>query len=309
MPSLGLTISYLVFFLIGLFVMLFGIQLSKYGKKKIYVSSVSTVKKEKKKTSKFDTFLDKNWIITNSEKNMQRKIITSGLPITVRQLTKIRLLFILAGFLFSLLMNNILVAIPMCIMFYIIPGYIVNRKAKKREMIFEGQLLDNFQIFVTDFISTRNVQNSIYNMTKKSIEPLKSEWELLSRNVNSGIPFDKCFVAFADRTGSKWSRIFAQIMISYYNQGNDFTEQLMSLTAKMTDEKIRKQENQTEISSMVTLNIVMNIAVPIVYILNQIMQPEASAAFSTTVQGRLIILAITICCGLSLWLGHKIAEW
>ena len=310
MPSLGITLSYLAVFLIGFFILILGHQISKYDKKKIFVSSVNSVKKEKKeKKYTFDKFLDKIWFITNLEKRDKRMVMTSGYDITPRDLTKYRLFAILGGFIISLFLNNVLIIVPLCIMTYLIPGSIVKRKAIKRSIIFENQLLDNFQLFVTDFTSTRNVQTSVYNMTKKSIRPLRDEWELLSRSLNSGIAFDKCFVTFADRVGSKWARIFAQIMISYYNQGNDFTEQLMSLTTKMTNEKIRLQENRTEISSMQTLNLVMNIAVPIVYVINKIMQPEASAAFSDTFQGRIIVFAITICCGLSLYLGKKIAEW
>lgn len=311
MPSLGLTISYVVFFLLGLFILILGVLITKADKKKIYVSTTNAVKKEKKNKKKnfFDRLLDSLWFVANKEKEWKPRIVMSGYHLTVRQFTKIRIVCILIGVAISLFLNNILVMIPMCIILYVTPGYFVNRRAKKREMKFETQLLDNFQIFVTDFVSTKNVQMAVFNMTKKSIEPLKTEWEILSRSLNSGIPFDTAFVNFADRTGSKWSRIFAQIMISYYNQGNDFTEQLMALTGKMNDEKIMIQTNQTEISSMVTLNIIMNISVPIVYIFNKIMQPEASAAFSDTLQGRIIILLITCTCGLSLYLCHKLQEW
>ena len=98
-------------------------------------------------------------------------------------------------------------------------------------------------------------------------------------------------------------------MISYYNTGTSFTEQLMSLTEKMTNEKIAIQENQTEISSMIILNVVLNICVPIVYIFNRIVQPEAAAVFTDTTSGRFIILGVTFACMASLFLAKKIADW
>lgn len=60
---------------------------------------------------------------------------------------------------------------------------------------------------------------------------------------------------------------------------------------------------------MVTLNIVLNICVPIVYIFNKIVQPETAAVFTDTTAGRFIILGVTLACMLSLFLAKKIAEW
>lgn len=306
----GLILAYSVFFLLGVSIISLGVVLNKTTKKKIVTTSANRVKKEKQNKKDFlDRRLDKSWLVQEKEKEWAPIIKISGLHITVRQFTKIKLALILLAIILSILMNNVFVIVPMCIIFSIVPNYIVKKKAKKRKARFEKQLLENFQTFVTDFSSTRNVQTTVFNMTKKSVSPLKEEWEVLSRSLNSGIPFDVCFVDFANRTGSKWTRIFAQIMISYYNQGNDFSEQLMSLTTKMNTEKIIAQENDTEISTLVTLNMVMNLAVPIIYIINKFLQPEASAAFSNTVQGRMVVLIITITCGLSLWLAHKLEEW
>lgn len=311
MQSLGILFFYISLIMIGILLIIMGVVFSKKQKTKIIITN-SFVKKDKTKKRKFfslDKFLDKIWFISDMEKDMEPIIKTSALKITPRTVTKARLIMLICSILFSLALKNVFIVIPVSIMMYQIPYGLVRKRSKKRETIFGEQLLDNFQMFVTDFTSTKNVQESVYNMSKKSIEPLKSEWTLLNASLSSGVSPEKSFVQFADRTGSKWARIFAQVMISYYRTGTSFTEQLMSLTEKMTNEKIVLQENQTEISSMITLNIVLNICVPIVYIFNRIVQPETAAVYTNTTVGRFIVLFVTLACMLSLWLSKKIAEW
>lgn len=312
MQSLGLLFFYVTLILIGILFLIMSAAFKKKEKTKMVIANPIAIKKEvvkKKKIFDFDAFLDKRWFIVDMEKNMIPIVKASALKITPRQITKARLWMIIIACAFSALLKNIFIVIPVAIMLYQIPFALVKRKANKREIIFSEQLLDNFQMFVTDFVSTKNVQETVYNMTKKASEPLKTEWILLNASLSSGLNPEQSFVSFADRTGSKWARIFAQIMISYYNTGTNFTEQLMSLTEKMTNEKISVQENRTEISSMLTLNIVLNICVPIVYIVNRIVQPETAAIFTDTTSGRLIILGVTFACMASLWLAKKIAEW
>ena len=303
-------VFYALIVLIGILLIIAGHTMNRKRKREIKVAVKQGVrKKTEKERSRFDKFLDRRWMVTDSEKSMEQAVLASGLPITPRTVTKQRLGAVAGAVLFSALLKNTYIVVPLAIMLWQIPFGLVKRRALKRETVFGEQLLDNFQMFVTDFASTNSVQTSVFNMTKKSVEPLRTEWELLSRNLSSGRPPKECFVTFADRTASKWSRIFAQIMISYYKTGTPFTEQLMSLTGKMSDEKITLQENQTEISSMVTLNVILNAIVPVVYIVNRIAQPDAAGTFTNTTSGRLIIFAVTMACMLSLWLGKKIAEW
>lgn len=311
MQSLGILLFYLSLVVIGILLVIMGNTISKKEKTRMFIEA-SAIKKEKTKKKKLldlDAWLDKQWFIESAEKDMESVIQTSALKITPRTITKARLWMLVFSCLFCMLLKNVFILIPVAIMLYQIPLSLVKSRAKKREQIFGEQLLENFQMFVTDFTSTKNVQQTVYNMSKKTSEPLKSEWTLLNANLSSGVTPEQSFVAFADRTGSKWARIFAQIMISYYNTGTSFTEQLMSLTEKMTNEKIAIQENQTEISSMIILNTVLNICVPVVYIFNRIVQPETAAIFTDTTSGRFIILGVTMACMSSLWLARKIADW
>lgn len=312
MQSIGITLFYVAIGLIGILLITLGAIWKKREKQKMFISTSNYIKKEKVNKDKFfdlDKYLDSVWFVVDMEKDMYPIVQTSAYKITPRTITKARLLMILLSILFCILLKNIFILLPISIMLYQIPFALVKRKATKREIIFGEQLLDNFQMFVTDFTSTKNVQETVYNMSKKTMEPLKTEWTLLNANLSSGVSPEHSFVTFADRTGNKWARIFAQIMISYYNTGTSFTEQLMSLTEKMTNEKIVLQENRTEISSMVTLNIVLNACVPVVYIFNKLVQPETAAVFTDTTSGRFIILGVTLACMLSLYLAKKIAEW
>ena len=313
MQSIPIIVFYVLIALMGVTLILVGHFVNKWNKSKMTTASNTiNVKKKivkKEKRLDFDKFLDKFWFVIDAEKRITPTIKISTLPITARTITKARIWMVIIAIIFSLLLKNAFIVIPISIMLYQIPFSLVKRKANKREAIFGEQLLENFQMFVTDFTSTRNVQETVYNMSKKSKEPLRSEWTLLNANLSSGVSPEQSFVTFADRIGNKWARIFAQIMISYYNTGTSFSEQLMSLTTKMTDEKVAIQENQTEISSMRTLVVILNLCVPVCYIFNRIVQPDTAKIFTDTTSGRMIIFAITLMCMLSLWLSKKIAEW
>jgi len=130
----------------------------------------------------------------------------------------------------------------------------------------------------------------------------------LARKLNSGEPVEECFVEFAERTQNKWTLIFAQLMITYFRNGGDFTEQLLNITKNITNEKILDQTNTTELSSMRLINIAMNALVPVVYISNRILNPQDAKVFVDTEIGRIIIFGVVIACCVSLYIGKKVTQ-
>ncbi|MDD4804671.1 MAG: hypothetical protein PHN69_05920 [Candidatus Pacebacteria bacterium] len=255
-----------------------------------------------------DQILNKISFIVESEKKLDKKIAVLDVKYTARTLTKLELVGILLGIVLSFHFRNFLMVFPLCIICAYIPTTYVKAKVNKRLNLFDDQVLDAFQVFITDYTTTKSIQKTLTNICPKLKYPLRREFELLGRNLNSGKNIEQCFINFAERTQNKWITIFSQLTILYFRNGGDIVPHLLDVTKSITNERIIEETNQTELSSLRTVNLVMNALIPVVYISNQYINPENAKVFVNTPTGKVMMLAVAVCCLISLYLGEKITE-
>jgi len=198
--------------------------------------------------------------------------------------------------------------IPTCLICASLPVTYVEMKVNKKIKLFNDQVLEAFQFFITDYTTTKSVQKAIVNICPKLKYPLRREFELLARKLNSGADVEESFLNFAERTQNKWITIFCQMMITYFRNGGDFTPHLLSITQNITNEKILSEQNNTELSSLRWINIMMNALVPVAYISNRFINPQNARVFIDTPTGKILIFVVVMGCLISLYLGKKISD-
>lgn len=255
-----------------------------------------------------DQVLDSIDFIVKKERELDKRMAVLDVKYTARTLTKLKLLGVLIAVLISIHLHNFLAFFPLLLICISLPENYVEAKINNKLKLFDDQVLEAFQIFITDYTTTKSVQKTLNNICPKLKYPLRREFELLARKLNAGMNVEECFLSFAERTQNKWIMIFSQLMITYFRNGGDFTPHLLNITHNITSERILKEQNNTELSLLRTLNILMNALIPIAYISNYYINPQNASVFITTTGGRIVIFIVLMASLLSLYLGKKITE-
>ncbi len=299
-------ITFIVFLLLGILMIVYSQVGKSIERRKNIIAERRSGKKQK--VGFLDQILDKSEFMRRYEDQFRKRVSVLDIEYDARKYTKLKLYSGLAGILVAIYLKNIYVVIPLILIGTSIPTAIIEMKIKKRVSLFNDQILEAFQMFITEYTTTRSVQRTIVDIGPKLKNPLRKEFERLARKLNSGEPVEECFVEFAERTQNKWTLIFAQLMITYFRNGGDFTEQLLNITKSITNEKILDETNSTELSSMRIINIAMNALVPIAYISNKFINPQDANVFVETGIGKTIMFCVVIACSISLYIGKKITD-
>lgn len=298
-------ITIVVFIILGILFILFGIVGDILRKKK----NILIIPEKRSATDKdlLDRILDRIDFVVKREEEIDKKIAILDAN-DARTLTKFELLGMFIGILISIYLRNVLVVVPLTILCTNIPFACIEARINRKLKQLNDQVLEAFQLFITEYTTTRSVQKTITEICPKLKYPLRKEFELLARKLNSGVSIEEAFLSFAERTQNKWIMVFSQLMITYFRNGGDFIPHLLNITEYITSEKILAEQNITELSSLRWLNIGMNILVPIAYISNMFINPENARVFIETPQGRILMFFIVMSSMLSLYLGKKITR-
>jgi len=298
--------SLYIFFILGALFIVYGILGRTIERRKTVLLQHS---EKRVRRALLDVFLDRFSSLVREEEKLDGKIAVLGINYTARTLTKTRISGGMLGILFSILLQNLYIVPLLFILGVTLPTTIIEAKANKRIRLYNSQILEALQIFITDFTTTQSVQKTIVDICPKLKSPLRQEFELLARRLNSGVNADEAFLMFASRTHNKWTMIFSQMMITYFRNGGDFTPHLLNITKSITDEKVLAEQNHTELSSLRLVNLAMNALVPLVFGINWAINEDAARIFTETEAGRLIILFVVISSFISLYFGKKITNY
>lgn len=303
--TLPLIVAGIVFVILGILMVLYGIMGDMVEKRKSILKRVSDQPFYK---GVLDQILDSIDFIIEREKRLDKKMAVLDVKYTARTLTKLEILGVLVAILISIHLKNILVVIPLSIICANLPVAYVEMKINNKIRLFDDQVLEALQLFITEYTTTKSVQKTIVEICPKLKYPLRREFELLARKLNSGANIEESFLSFAERTQNKWLMVFSQMMITYFRLGGDFTPHLLSITQNITNEKILNEQNNTELVFLRWLNIAMNALVPVAYISNRFVNPQNANVFVETPLGRMLMFAVVTGSLISLYLGKKISE-
>lgn len=304
--SSPLNIAYLVFIILGVSLMVYGVAGATIERRKNILQRIS--EDHQFQHGFIDKMIDKIPFLVKREEKLDKQIAVLDVPYKARTFTKLELACAMLAIAASIHFKNALVVIPLTVIFVNAPITFIEMKVSKRVRLYNDQVLEAFQTFITDYTTTKSVQKTIVNICPKLKYPLRKEFERLGRKLNSGEPIESCFVTFAERTQNKWTMIFSQMMITYFRNGGDFTPHLLNITKNITSEKILVEQNNTELSSMRMMNIAMNALVPIAYVSNRVINPDNARVFVDTPTGKIIMFGVVLGSLISLYMGKKISD-
>ena len=304
--SSPMALGYILFILLGVSFVVLGL-LGRSIEKRI--SIIGERVKNQKAKGFIDNLLDGFSFITKSEDKLNTRLNILEIKTDARAITKSKIVFGIVGVAVGIYLKNYLATVPIVLILTSIPTSLIDYKVRKRLELYDEQILDAFQLFVTEFTTTKSVQNTLTNITPKLKYPIRREFERLGLQLNSGSNPETSFLEFADRTQNKWTMIFSQMLITYFETGFDFIDQLLDMTSSITNERVLKQQNNTELSTMRLSNMAMNALVPVAYFSNKLMNPQGARVFVDTSGGRTIMFLVTVAVFVSLYIGKKITDY
>jgi Flp pilus assembly protein TadB len=304
MPETWVLLS---FVLLGILMVVFGLLKERTDRKKSVLGDLLKESRGERKGI-IDKVLDRIPYIVEREKKLDAQISVLNVKYKARMFTYLELLGVVTALVISIYLRNWFILIPMVVIGFIVPVSFVEIKIKKKFKLFDDQILEAFQLFITEYTTTGNVQKTIANISPNIKYPLRNEFERLGRKLNSGEPVENCFMDFARRTNNRWTMVFAQMMITYFRTGGDFIPHLYSITESINNEKILAEQNSTELSSLRIVNMVLNALVPVAFVISRVINPEDTEVFTTTFAGKAIIFGVVVGCLISLVVGKKITD-
>lgn len=300
----ALTIVYIFLFILGILIFIYGALKEKERKQQTILKKL--VGKRMTSSSLLDNLIDHIPNIAQLENKLDSKINILDKEMSPRKIIKKIILGMTLAIIFAIYINNIVAAIPLMAIGYFIPLIMLDIKVKKKRSLLEEQLCNAIKLFVTEFTTNASVYVALNNISDAVKNPLKGELERLLRKINSGEPRSECFMDFAKRLNNKWAYIFAKLVIDYIENGTDFTDNLIHISNSITEEKIQYKESSAELTLLKSTNLLINAAIPLVYFINKIMNPDQARIFVETGTGKLIMIFVIIGSFISLLLGLKI---
>lgn len=268
----------------------------------------------RQRKSQLDLLLDKITAIQKLEKRLRIGMALLDSKHTERDIVKYGLLLGVGGLITGIVfLKNYVAALPLAFVgFYLPLYYIESVQVDKRRALLNDQLKESFQNFLTEYTTVGSVEQALYSVCETLPDPIRGEYERLSRKINSGAntgdKFAECMYEFAERLQNKWARLFAELMVMNNRTGAAFEKQLEMITHSMNEEVIMKETNSTELSGVSTVNFVLNLCVPIVFVINRFLNPEGNKLFTTTPQGKTIVVYIIIASIISLTAGSQMKK-
>lgn len=264
------------------------------------------INKEISKETYFKKVLNSSKIISNFEKNVEKKYaIALTSDFTPRKVTKLMFLAVLVGFLFMWVIGNVIVFPLILAICYFIPLLYLDLVVKSKKNKIESQLGVAINFFITEFTTTKSVSISIQNIIPKLSNPIKNEFEKLLRELNSGVLPKESFQNFAKRVDNKFALIFADLLTSYFDKGTDFCSHLLGIAEDISDSQIQRKEGQTENAMMRTTNFILNGVLFVTIFVIFLFLPRFSECFKDTIRGQFLMAVVVLSSFLSIVLGFK----
>lgn len=255
-----------------------------------------------------DNLLDRIRWVVQSEEAIQADLDVLGSTRAARQVTKLRLLCGLGGIFIGILFRNWLLGLLMVPVFMQGPLFWIEYHVRRRLRQFEEQVQNAFQMFLTEYTTTHSVPRSLHGILLRVQPPLNRELERLVTKLDSGVQPQDAFLDFARRTRSRWTFIFAQLMMAYFQHGGDFTDALQRIIQDMAGERILEQQNRTELALLRLVHIILVLTVPVMLVAMLLTNPQDARVFVDNPSGRRIIVTVTVGLLVSIYFGRKLTE-
>lgn len=164
-----------------------------------------------------------------STERLRQKISSAYWPISDIEFIFIRLLATLIGIAVGwIIPNSIIGGIGLGILFYLVPGFILERAILNRRKKFQGQLLDFLVLIKGAVIAGYSLTQSLDLAIKESSPPISEEFSRVLREVKFGFPLDQALFNLSARMQSDDLQIVVTAIIINTQMGGNLSTILES---------------------------------------------------------------------------------
>jgi len=200
------------------------------------------------------------------------------------------------GFLLGLFLLNPIASLLFVVIGFAIPIIQINDKVETQLKKMDAQILKAIQLFLNEHQKNPNISEVMEIISYKLDYPIRSEFERLSRMINSGLDLSESLNDFARRMKNEWIYLFVNALIVNKENGSDVTEVLMRTITKISNRQIVRSEKDMETFSGTILNKILMFTVPAAFIAVLIVRPEAKDLFFFTSEGKMVLnIAVVLC--------------
>lgn len=201
-----------------------------------------------------------------------------------------------AGLILGAFLLNPIASLLFIIIGFGIPIIQVNDKVEKQLKKMDTQILKAIQLFLNEHQKNPNIAEVMQVISFKLDYPIRSEFERLSRMINSGLDLTESLNDFARRMKNEWIYLFVNALIVNKEKGSDVTEVLMRTITKISNRQIVSSEKDMETFSGTILNKILLFTVPAAFVSVLILRPEAKGLFFFTLEGKMVLnIAVILC--------------
>lgn len=273
--------------------------LGKTQREKKIERKLKKIKEGSESKDSISKLINKNKYLKKLADDLDVKISMCGLDNSSHNEIKKSLVFSLIGVVIGIFILNPIASILFAVVGFAIPIININDKFYKKFKQIDRQILQALQLFLNEYQKTKNITEVLESICPRLEYPIRSSFEKLLRQINSGINFKKALYDFSDKLKNEWIYMFVHALIMNKENGSEIISVLMRTLTKIANKEIIQRENDMETFSGRILNKMMMITVPVAFVLVLIAQPVSKELFFYTFQGKMVINVSVILCMLS----------
>lgn len=270
----------------------------------------STVFKGRAATKGFEWLLPASMIHKMRESFEERRSV-SALPISWNLFILVSVVSGVAGVVTGIFhFHNLLAGVSLGVMGLFLPDQILAIGAGVHRDKTHEQFQLAIQLFAAEYRSERSVQRSLLQVVPQLPEPIRGHFDRAARRLNNGEPYVDVLDELADRLRHPFGRLFinnCKAVMDNQKSGPLFD----NIAYQLNQWRIRQTANAAALSGGRTTGLILNGALPIVYLVQVRLQPNTYNFLTETAGGRgllvLMLLGVLLTFGLNNFLARS--EW
>jgi tight adherence protein B len=205
-------------------------------------------------------------------------------------------------------LENIIFSLILCILYAYFNWHINFIKQQKVSNLFDLQILEALTIIKNSLQSGRTITNAIVDVKNELKEPIRSEFEQISKSLSLGLSFDEAIEQASFKTNSKEFKFILNTLKISKDTGASLKgifDQIIELVSKrtVTKSKINALTSQGKLSG----NIVSLVPFGIIFMM-YLIEPDMMQPLFVTSVGNILLLIVVIMVVLGSFIVRKMTE-
>ncbi|MDR1942500.1 MAG: type II secretion system F family protein [Endomicrobium sp.] len=234
-------------------------------------------------------------LIANKKKSENNKENPSKINFKTLPALKKRFLFsFIIFFIISIIIQNLIFAFIAAVLYAYFDWYVQDRKLKKRMELIDKQVIEALTVIKNSVQSGQSIQAAMGIAYEELKEPVKSEFETISKNLALGVNFDEVLKKAAENSLSKEFRL----MIDTIKLSKDSGSSLSGVFDRIIDATSQRISIQLKINALTAQgrmsgNIV-SLMPFIVVLMMYLIDPDMIKSLFVTFVGNVLLLISVI---------------